>query len=44
MKEKQEEHSPKSKETKRSPYPHECVDRPHLICPACAWAEEQGIK
>src|SRR5208337_4600093 len=21
----------------RNPYAHECVDRPHLPCPACEW-------
>jgi hypothetical protein len=24
-----------------SPYAHECVDRPHLTCPACAWSEQR---
>jgi len=25
-----------------SPYAHECVDRPHLTCPACAWSEDRN--
>lgn len=27
-----------------SPYAHECVDRPHLDCPACKWVEEQEAR
>lgn len=23
----------------RNPWVHECVDRPHLPCPACAWSD-----
>lgn len=27
-----------------NPYVHECADRPHLVCSACAWAEAARVK
>lgn len=26
-----------------NPFTHDCVDHPNLVCPACAWAKEQGL-
>lgn len=27
---------------KLAPYAHECVDRPHLPCPACEWQQRRA--
>lgn len=35
------EDSRQKREPELAPYPHECVDLPHLPCPACEWQKEK---
>lgn len=39
----EQESSGKGK-VKLAPYAHECIDRPHLPCPACEWQKKRFVE